>query len=75
MRKNYRGSVMCKAVMQSSPQRFPTPANRWENRRLSTLRHCRYNHAERLQMVDKDSPSGPKRTCNQCAHQSTKMHK
>ena len=32
MRKNYRGSVMCKAVMQSSPQRFPTPANRGKNR-------------------------------------------
>ena len=31
---------MCKAVMPSSPQRFPTPANRRDNTRLSTRRYA-----------------------------------
>ena len=71
MRENYSGLVMCKAVMPSSPQRFRTTAKRGENTKLSTRRHCLYSHAEKLQTVDKESPSGPKHNCNQCS----KLHK
>ena len=69
------GSTLCKAVTPSSPRRFPTPANRGDNTMLSARRHCLYNHAEKLQTADKESPSGPKHTCNQCSHQSAKLHK
>ena len=55
---------MYKAVMPSSPQHFQTPANRGDNTRLSARRHCLYTQAEKLQMADKKSHSGPKHTCN-----------
>ena len=48
---------MCKAVMPSSPQRFPTPANRGDNTRLSTRRYRWYSHVERLPTADKESSS------------------
>ena len=55
---------MCKAVTPSSPQRFPTPANRGDNKRLSARRHSLYNQAEKLQTVGEESHSKPKHTCN-----------
>ena len=45
---------MCKAVMPSSPQRFPTPANRGDNTMLSTRMYRLYSDAERLPTADKE---------------------
>ena len=50
---------MCKAVMPSSPQHLPTPANRGDNMRLSTRRYRLYSQAERLPTADKESFSHP----------------
>ena len=46
---------MCKASTLYSPKRFPTPANRGYNTRLSTRKYRLYNHAERLPTADKES--------------------
>ena len=70
------GDRHCARQSRRLPHSVSRPQGyRGDNIRLSARRHCLYNHAEKLQTADKESPSGPKHTCNQCSHQSAKLHK
>ena len=60
------GSALCKAVTQSSHQRFPTPANAGRIRGSAQANNCLYNHTEKLPTADKESPSGPKHYYKHC---------